>query len=928
MTAKHALQQDHELRIFRAAITGWAMGGVVFYFEVGFLSLGKTLSLLGILAFILSLSLARLFFFRPKTVTELEKNFIITSELIGIFLLIIYTGGTGSLFFWIYPIVLILYSIYFSFARTIGSALLTTLLYVLVISLAKLGLIKSESSILFSFINISIIWIATFSALRSIKKIQRQNRNFWELEKKENQDQLALANEQLQQKQIEMEQINEELLKQQGAFQFTQRQAELRIHELAYIRFISESLVNVFSLDKILTIGAKKVAQALSVDYCDIYLFDDERLYSYLKKEFIFENENFLNTSTRISPKNNRLADILTSQTEPLIVQGDTFYSKEYSKEHSVLSELLERYGLKSTLLLPVYHDSRLITVYGMNNTREDRNFLQNEIQLADTLVKQIENYIGRAVLIQKSEKQRQDSEKRASVMQMVRQLTQLLITSLESDKIFSSIVQQFADALGVTRCVLLIYEKEFDHVRLVGEFDRSENKISEIGREFPLDKHPMMKQIVSKKGIVAIENSNDPSLSGQSRDLLENYGIKSLIMAPIIFEDQVVGIISLGEMRTERKFNSDEINLITTLASESAIAIINYQLFIAGKKHTAEHQAIFNLMKDLSFIDSSEVLYETVVNQIAEAVHAQRAILALYYPQTKTYQVKSISDYRGKYYCQISEHGIFYKEDQIKSLTYDMSELRNERVVRIDDLSNVSDHNDLILDLKKNGMNSALLTPIIAYNKKIGLAIISRNETAHRFTNGETEFLQALVDPAAVVFHDHLMAEREKRRSQYWKIIVDFSHKFIRAKNLDDLFKIASDAIRDQLNYDNVVILCVDHAAQRLEIRAIAGDLRERFKAFHLLPMNRGMVGKAATQGRIILSNDVHAEPTYTMVDGILTRSEISIPIKNEEGRVEVILDVESNDLNRFDDVDVGAFEAIADQIGLVIRIIRKGEK
>lgn len=75
---------------------------------------------------------------------------------------------------------------------------------------------------------------------------------------------------------------------------------------------------------------------------------------------------------------------------------------------------------------------------------------------------------------------------------------------------------------------------------------------------------------------------------------------------------------------------------------------------------------------------------------------------------------------------------------------------------------------------------------------------------------------------------------------------------------------------------------------------------------------LGRGVCGAAAARGETILVPDVHAFPGHIACDA-RSRSEIVVALRDSEGRVRGVLDVDSDRPNAFDEIDRDGLEAVA---------------
>lgn len=76
-------------------------------------------------------------------------------------------------------------------------------------------------------------------------------------------------------------------------------------------------------------------------------------------------------------------------------------------------------------------------------------------------------------------------------------------------------------------------------------------------------------------------------------------------------------------------------------------------------------------------------------------------------------------------------------------------------------------------------------------------------------------------------------------------------------------------------------------------------------------IPFGRGVCGVAAASGETQLVPDVHAFDGHIACDA-RTMSEIVVPVRDAEGRLAAVLDVDSTEADAFDALDASGLEAI----------------
>ncbi len=84
---------------------------------------------------------------------------------------------------------------------------------------------------------------------------------------------------------------------------------------------------------------------------------------------------------------------------------------------------------------------------------------------------------------------------------------------------------------------------------------------------------------------------------------------------------------------------------------------------------------------------------------------------------------------------------------------------------------------------------------------------------------------------------------------------------------------------------------------------------------ACQVLEKDRGVCWTGINQKQTIVVPDVHQFPGHIACDS-RSKSEIVVPVKNKDGEILGVLDVDSTELNAFDEVDTTQLEAIIQMI------------
>jgi PAS domain S-box-containing protein len=162
-------------------------------------------------------------------------------------------------------------------------------------------------------------------------------------------------------------------------------------------------------------------------------------------------------------------------------------------------------------------------------------------------------------------------------------------------------------------------------------------------------------------------------------------------------------------------------------------------------------------------------------------------------------------------------------------------------------------------------------------------------------------------------------------RQAARLALLNDVGGKIAAVLELESALETAAYLVQESFGYHHVALFTVDRERGELVMRARAGEFVALFPLDHRIKLGQGLVGWAGEHGETLLADDVRAEPRYANFypDLIPTQSELCVPVQVGNETVGV-LDVQSPQLNAFDQNDVKVMETLAGQIAVAIENAR----
>lgn len=168
--------------------------------------------------------------------------------------------------------------------------------------------------------------------------------------------------------------------------------------------------------------------------------------------------------------------------------------------------------------------------------------------------------------------------------------LVSIVTSTLDPNEILYRIVKKISESMSVTRCsIISISHENRRFAKVVSTFE--DPGITNL--RLDLRKYPeIQKALLQKKPVVVKDAQKDP-LMESVREIIAPIGVRSIVVIPVIFRDEVIGTLLLRTSRSGRAFTEVEINLCSVLAKASSNALYNAFLFERLHKEKVKYEKL-----------------------------------------------------------------------------------------------------------------------------------------------------------------------------------------------------------------------------------------------------------------------------------------------------------------------------------------------
>ena len=344
-------------------------------------------------------------------------------------------------------------------------------------------------------------------------------------------------------------------------------------HEIACE--VGASLTSSLALEEVLESVARRIAEALGVWECDLYEY-------YPESETIVATTAWAVEMTREDHDWIGTVWSLVDRESYRRVLVDGVMDESYADEEgadAIDRRLMEEWGELATLSVPLAFQGRLIGCFTLIEKREVRHFSDEDKELARLLAIPAAVAVANARLYRRQEDQERQL---ASLLDSSRVLTSAVVL----EDILNVVCREAALALGSAEAVIYEYDagREVFVFRAIYQVEPTDDAVAQVGSEYDVDTRPGDREMLYS-GAVVEDRVSDPALDDGVREAMTEWGEKTCLNVPLLFEGTPVGELILIESERERHFSADEIDLARALGEQAAVAIVHARFYQAQQE-------------------------------------------------------------------------------------------------------------------------------------------------------------------------------------------------------------------------------------------------------------------------------------------------------------------------------------------------------
>jgi sigma-B regulation protein RsbU (phosphoserine phosphatase) len=213
---------------------------------------------------------------------------------------------------------------------------------------------------------------------------------------------------------------------------------------------------------------------------------------------------------------------------------------------------------------------------------------------------------------------------------------------------------------------------------------------------------------------------------------------------------------------------------------------------------------------------------------------------------------------------------------------------------------------------------------PIKIEGKVLGVLDVESDQT-DAFHDVDVLVLQSLADTIAVAVEGARLYNSQKKRAEQLAVLFEVSHVLTSILDMDALLQEVVRIIHKSFGFPFVHLFIVHPRRNRVVYAAGSGARSEAMRDQEIeydLNEPTGIIPWVARNNQSYLANQVQLDTLYrpSPLPPLNTRAEMAVPLAMGD-QVQAVLDLQSDQINAFDQDDINLFETLAGSIAISIR-------
>jgi transcriptional regulator with GAF, ATPase, and Fis domain len=312
------------------------------------------------------------------------------------------------------------------------------------------------------------------------------------------------------------------------------------------------------------------------------------------------------------------------SDVEKHLVTGTPYFLEDLAKSYRFPAALLtipRQFQCDTAVFIPVLRGGRLATLLFLGHQLKGTASAKSEWVLSANTLQPYINFIELVTTAMEKVEALENLKKGLSELQTVDNVGKAITLETDLNALFAVIHRQIDQMMGEVSLFIALYDRETNLIRIPYMVEQGEFVTVE---PFPLGEGLTSLLINERKPLLIVEDTRQQA-EALGAKVTGKYA-KSWLGVPLLIGGEAIGAMVVQDIEKENRFNEDDQRLLSTLASQVAIAVRNTQLLESSRQQADRERLISQITDRIRRSTDVQSILETTAQELSLALGARRA--------------------------------------------------------------------------------------------------------------------------------------------------------------------------------------------------------------------------------------------------------------------------------------------------------------
>ncbi|MEN9249999.1 MAG: GAF domain-containing protein [Gloeomargarita sp. GXS_bins_116] len=464
---------------------------------------------------------------------------------------------------------------------------------------------------------------------------------------------------------------------------------------------------------------------------------------------------------------------------------------------------ILEQFQVKANLVTPILVEGKLLGLLIAHQCGEPRAWTQGEKEFLAQVALQLGVALEQARLWQAQQVQMTQAA-------LLNHLIVKMRESLDRQRIYDTTVRELRQALQADRCIVYLFDEQWQGT-VVAE---------SVANGFPRALGAQIHDPCFAEGYVekyrqgrvqATPDIYQAGLTACHLQQLEPFQVKANLVAPILAEGKLLGLLIAHQCRGPRQWQPHEIELIRQVALQMGFALDQAIALERQEQLRREQETKANLAQLLNDITlrirqtlDQQAIFQTTVQQMREALESDRCVVYLFDEQ---WQGRIVAESVAPGWPRALGAQIY---DPCFAEGY-VEKYQQGRVQATPDIYRAGLTACHLQQLEPFAVKANLVAPILLGNKLFGLLIAHQCSGPRQWQEGEIELMRQVALQVGFALDQANLLAQQRAKAEQEQLINRITSRIRESLERQRIYETTVQEVRQALRCDRCIVYLFD---------------------------------------------------------------------------------------------------------------------